>query len=346
MMRRTHAGWMSILVLTSLPVPAFAQRASTYEALTVDNTARSISEDTLSGQGSCVAVLETAEVRWRNDGTAPTSSVGTPIASGTTVSFSHIDDARLAQFIRTTGTSGVLHVNCFPTAGDVALTGSGSGGSSSTALEDDASANAMAGQVIFAIRDDTLDVRSGAEGDLEPFHTNANGALWIKDADYAADVSEGVVSSGTVPPVGGIVETAQSGMTLLDDADRFQLGADADRALYVRSYGSLADLGNSGAVDVSAGSSTSALASAGSGVKWYVTSVVCSNPVAGTDTLIDIRDGTAGSVKITIPCPAGGSVFNPPVPISGFSAATAVAVDPSAASTGLTVTVLAFKSKI
>jgi hypothetical protein len=37
--------------------------------------------------------------------------------------------------------------------------------------------------VIFAIRDDTLDVRSVTEGDFEYLHTNANGALWIDAVD-------------------------------------------------------------------------------------------------------------------------------------------------------------------
>jgi hypothetical protein len=49
--------------------------------------------------------------------------------------------------------------------------------------EDFASATADPGLVIFAIRDDTLDIRSGTEGDFEYLHTNANGALWIDAVD-------------------------------------------------------------------------------------------------------------------------------------------------------------------
>lgn len=51
--------------------------------------------------------------------------------------------------------------------------------------EDDASSNGDKGAVVFAIRDDTLDARSGTEGDYEPFHLNANGALWTDMADRA-----------------------------------------------------------------------------------------------------------------------------------------------------------------
>lgn len=46
--------------------------------------------------------------------------------------------------------------------------------------EDVASANGDMGIAVWAIRDDTLDARSGTEGDYEPFHTNANGALWVE----------------------------------------------------------------------------------------------------------------------------------------------------------------------
>lgn len=116
---------LPILILLLLwPVAAQAQRTPTYEALTVGSSATGISAATLADMAICTAVLETAEVRWRNDGTAPTSTVGTPIAVGTAIAFDNITDARSAQFIRTSSTSGVLHVNCFPTAGAIDL-GSG-----------------------------------------------------------------------------------------------------------------------------------------------------------------------------------------------------------------------------
>lgn len=44
--------------------------------------------------------------------------------------------------------------------------------------EDSASANLDTGVQVLAIRDDTLNVRSGAENDYEPLHTDAAGALW------------------------------------------------------------------------------------------------------------------------------------------------------------------------
>lgn len=42
------------------------------------------------------------------------------------------------------------------------------------------------GAMALAVRDDTLNARSGAENDYEPLHTNANGALWSIDVNSAA----------------------------------------------------------------------------------------------------------------------------------------------------------------
>jgi hypothetical protein len=113
------------LVWGLAPAPVAAQqRTPTYEALTVSSTAVGISAATLTSMGSCTAVVETAEVRWRNDGTAPTSSTGTPVAIGTAINFDNIVDASRASFIRTEATDAVIHINCFPNAGAVGVTGS------------------------------------------------------------------------------------------------------------------------------------------------------------------------------------------------------------------------------
>jgi len=53
-------------------------------------------------------------------------------------------------------------------------------------LEDAAHSDQDPGIQMLAIRDDTLNARSGAENDYEPLHTNANGALWVIDVNSAA----------------------------------------------------------------------------------------------------------------------------------------------------------------
>ncbi len=53
-------------------------------------------------------------------------------------------------------------------------------------LEDDAHTTADKGMQVLAVRDDTLNARSGTENDYEPLHTNADGALWTLDVNSAA----------------------------------------------------------------------------------------------------------------------------------------------------------------
>jgi hypothetical protein len=57
----------------------------------------------------------------------------------------------------------------------------GTGTTGPQKAEDVASADGDMGIAVYAIRDDTLNIRSGTEGDYEPFHTDANGALWTHD---------------------------------------------------------------------------------------------------------------------------------------------------------------------
>ena len=53
-------------------------------------------------------------------------------------------------------------------------------------LEDVAHVTGDPGIQMLAVRDDTLNIRSGAENDYEPLHTNADGALWVLDVNSAA----------------------------------------------------------------------------------------------------------------------------------------------------------------
>lgn len=106
--------WLLIAALVVLAAPVVAQRVTTYEQLTVANSSIGITASTLSGMGTCLLRLETAQIRWRADGTAPTTTVGTLMEIGDVMPISNISDARAIRFIRTGGTSGVLNINCFP----------------------------------------------------------------------------------------------------------------------------------------------------------------------------------------------------------------------------------------
>ena len=84
--------------------------AATYPGkLTIDATARSLTYGT---NRHCRGRLETASVRLRYDGTAPTATEGELIEPGDIVTISGADLAN-AQFIRTGGTSGVLPYHCW-----------------------------------------------------------------------------------------------------------------------------------------------------------------------------------------------------------------------------------------
>jgi hypothetical protein len=105
------------IVALALTLPAIASDSASYEALTVADTAVGITATTYKPTGQppmvrCTARLETAQIRMRDDGTAPTAAVGTPIEIGDVLTFATAADAQRAKFIRTGATSGTLHVRC------------------------------------------------------------------------------------------------------------------------------------------------------------------------------------------------------------------------------------------
>lgn len=76
-----------------------------YETLTVSDTAGSLVGATTAR--SFVGYLETAQIRMRGDGTAPTSSEGVIVDVADKIILSESEIGRM-QFIRTGSTSGVI----------------------------------------------------------------------------------------------------------------------------------------------------------------------------------------------------------------------------------------------
>ena len=152
------------------------------------------------------------------------------------------------------------------------------------------------------------------------------------------------VDSGNPHKIGARAISSLSGATLVASADRTDLLAGVDGVLIVREHCNLEDIVN-GVASITDGSSTSVIAAQGAGVKVYLTSVTISNS-STTDVTVDLRDGTAGTVKWTFPVPQTGGVthtFNPPLP---FSANTIIAADPSASASTVTVSLNGFRSKV
>jgi hypothetical protein len=167
----------------------------------------------------------------------------------------------------------------------------------------------------------------------------------IDSSQLDPTVAHDAADSGAPYKQGAKAIAGLSTATLVAAADRTDLYAGLDGAQIVRPHCGLEDL-ISGVAAITDGSSTSVIASAGAGVKNYITTAIIANTSA-TAVTVDLRDGTGGSVKATLPVPANtsGVVCNLPVPL-GFSAATAVAADPSAAASTVTVTLIGFKSKV
>lgn len=113
----------------------------------------------------------------------------------------------------------------------------------------------------------------------------------------------------------------------------------------VRPHALLADR-VSGVVGITDGSSTSVVAAQGASTRFCATTIVVSNSSA-TNVTVDIRDGTAGSVIMTIPAAAnmGGGVIPLPVPLC-TSANTIFAADPSAAASTVTISAVGFKTTL
>lgn len=103
----------SAVVLLTLTVPVGGQQPRrTYQQITVADTAIGISASTLSGMAQCSLRLEQAQIRWRHDGTVPTTSIGTLLEIGDVLSFADVRDAAAWRGIRTGGTSGIINVWC------------------------------------------------------------------------------------------------------------------------------------------------------------------------------------------------------------------------------------------
>lgn len=90
----------------------------TFESLTVAATAVGITSTTINPAGQpqmlkCSARLETAQVRFRYDGTAPTAAEGTLLEVGEIMDINDPQTATAIKFIRTGATSGVLKVTCW-----------------------------------------------------------------------------------------------------------------------------------------------------------------------------------------------------------------------------------------
>ncbi len=161
----------------------------------------------------------------------------------------------------------------------------------------------------------------------------------------SGDVAHDAADSGNPVKVGARATTSLSSPTPVANNDRSDLFTDADGALLVRPYANLADRVHPVPTAITDGSSTSVVAAQGAGIRFCAATITVSNSSA-TFVNVDIRDGTAGAVLHTIPAPAtAGATVSFPVNFC-TSANTAMAADPSAAATTITVSAVGVKTKL
>lgn len=106
-----------VVVLLLVTGSARAQAPIVYEVVTFAGTsigfaAAGVVLTTTPPMTSCQGVLETAQIRIRYDGTAPTSTEGEPVEVGSVITIGGFDKMQLFRGIRTTGTSGVIRWHC------------------------------------------------------------------------------------------------------------------------------------------------------------------------------------------------------------------------------------------
>ena len=105
-------------LLLTLGTVAFAQyTAFSYESVTYAASASGFTASTLTrGDGRqaayCSGRLETAQIRYRYDGIAPTSSVGLLLEIGDTITVSGFTNLSLFKGIRPGSTSGLIKWAC------------------------------------------------------------------------------------------------------------------------------------------------------------------------------------------------------------------------------------------
>lgn len=101
-----------VLCVTLAAGTGQTQHRTTFEQITVANTAIGITAAIRAGMSACAVRLETAQIRWRIDA-APSASVGTLLEIGDVLTITRAEDLGMIKFIRTGATSGLLNAWCW-----------------------------------------------------------------------------------------------------------------------------------------------------------------------------------------------------------------------------------------
>lgn len=159
------------------------------------------------------------------------------------------------------------------------------------------------------------------------------------------NVAHDAVDSGAPIKMGAKAESTPSTATLVADGDRTDTYADIDGLQLMKPYTSYGDILSERVTDTTGTSTAFSTFGATASTRNYITTIIVYNSSA-TNGFVDLRDGTAGSVIMTVPLPTvGGAVINLPVPLRQPTANTALAYDVSGALTTVYISLVGFKSK-
>ena len=256
--------------------------------------------------------------------------------------------------------------------------------------EDAAHTTGDTGVMALAVRQSANGPLSGADGDYEPLQTDANGHLKVNIIDALPAGTNGIgkltsnsgvtigaveiaaaqtlatvttvstltgggiahdgVDSGNPIKIGAKAETSPKGITLVADADRTDLYADADGLLMAKLNTSGADVVSERVSNTDGASTAFTNFSAVANTKNYITGFNVFRTDAGTTPIyVDFRDGTSGSILWSAVIPPNGGSNNPAYcgpALFKTSANTALAYDVSAATTTVYISVTGYQSKV
>ena len=243
-MRRLLVFLMTFAVIAGVSTPVSAQdvSASTFEQLTVADTAVNLDASTVIVNGRalarCVGVLETAAIRIRVDGTAATASIGQLVPVGALVDIVGSQNIRRFSAIRTGGTSGVLPMTCYPSpaelSSDIPMTVTPTPAVSAAGLSTDGTVS-LPGQA-FASDPDSGLYRIGAN----------NLGIAVAGAKVVDVASTGISVAGQVLPRESFIEPLMvfeqdfSPKVLTDGATNYVLGSPLGLITYREELGKTA----------------------------------------------------------------------------------------------------------
>jgi len=167
------------------------------------------------------------------------------------------------------------------------------------------------------------------------------------NAQVVGTVAHDGVDSGNPEKIGARAVTTLATATMVAAADRTDLVGGVDGAAIVRPHCPLGDILSERITDTAGTSVASAVFTAVASTRNYITTIMVYNSNITTSGFLDIRDGTAGAILMTVPLPAnGGAVIPLPVPLRQPTANVALAYDVSAAITTVYISVVGFQSKV